>query len=382
MDARNKTDERARKNRKKPRRGAHTPEEPEAKIKRTRELLNVVYDALNSSASGVIITDRAGRIIYLNPSFLAIFGYHDKSEVLHKNATDLFTEEEVKRFSDVEAIIDESRGETQEFFARHRDGTVFPVEVSASNVTDKRGNVVGRIASFIDIAERKRLEKELRDSEKRLRHLSHRILDAQEEERKLIAHELHDGLGATLTNIKYSLEQRLDAHPEEAESLEQAVSLVQQAMKDTSRISRSLRPSILDDMGVIPAIRWFCRGFQEANASIKVETQLEVQEEELPEPLKLMIYRIIQEALTNVAKHSGAQRVTVALRKTEGGLELSVADNGGGFDPREAGETGMGLTSMRERAQFSGGFFSVQSRVGAGTAIRIFWPLESKTSDQ
>lgn len=83
--------------------------EPKATIRRTRELLNVVYDALNSSASGVIITDPKGRIIYVNPSFLAIFGCHDKSEVLDKNATDLFTEEEFKSFSDVEAIIDESR---------------------------------------------------------------------------------------------------------------------------------------------------------------------------------------------------------------------------------------------------------------------------------
>jgi PAS domain S-box-containing protein len=375
MKARDETGELPLKKRTISRWGAHTLEKPEAKIKRTRELLNVVYDALNSSASGVIITDRKGRIIYVNPSFLAVFGYHDKSEVLDKNATDLFIEEEVKRFSDVEAIIDESRRGTKEFFARHRDGTVFPVEVSASEVTGSMGNVVGRIASFIDITERKRLEKELRDSEQRLRYLSQRILAAQEEERKLIAHELHDGLGATLTTIKYSLEQRLDDHPQERQSLEQAVSMVQDAIKDTSRISRSLRPSILDDMGVLPAIRWFCRGLQEGNSSTIVETRLEVQEKEVREPLKLVIYRIVQEALNNVAKHSSAQRATVALRKTEGNLELSVEDNGGGFDLQKAGDAGMGLTSMRERTQFSGGFFSIQSRPGKGTAIRALWPL-------
>jgi PAS domain S-box-containing protein len=356
-------------------RAAHTSWEPKARIRRTTELLNVVYDALNSSASGVIITDPKGRIIYVNQSFLGIFGYHDKSEVLDKNATELFTEEEVKRFSDVEAIIGESRRGPGEFFARHKDGTVFPVEVSTSEVTGRTGTVVGRIASFIDITDRKRLEKELRDSEQRLRYLSQRILAAQEEERKLIAHELHDGLGAALTNIKYSLERRLDDHPEERQSLEQAVSMVQDAIKDTSRISRSLRPSILDDMGVIPAIRWFCRGFQEANAGIQVETGLEAAEEEVPEPLKLVIYRILQEALTNVAKHSGAQRVTITLRKTGGGIELAIRDDGVGFDPLEAGDAGMGLTSMRERAQFSGGSFSVQSHAGAGTAIRAFWGL-------
>jgi len=356
-------------------REANTQEEPTEKIKRTRELLNVVYDALNSSAGGVIVTDRKGRIIYVNPAFLKIFGYEDKSEVLDKNATDLFTNEEIKRISDVEDIIEESKGETKEFFARHRDGTVFPVEVSASNVTDHTGNVIGRIASFIDITDRKQLEKGLRDSENKLRNLSQRILDAQEEERKLIAHELHDGLGATLTNIKYNLEQRIEDHPGEKESLEQAVSMVQDAIKDTSRISRSLRPSILDDMGIIPAIKWFCRGFQEGNADTAVDTQLEIQEEEISESLKLVIYRIVQEALNNVAKHSNAQKATVALRKTEESLELSVEDNGEGFAAHEAGDAGMGLTSMKERTQFSGGRFSIHSRPGKGTVIRASWPL-------
>jgi PAS domain S-box-containing protein len=372
MEKSNRTEKRVQTKRKTSRRDANAQE---AKIKRTGKLLNVVYDALNSSASGVIVTDRKGQIIYVNSSFLNMFGYHDKADVLDKNVMDLFSEEEVKRFSDVEALIDESKGETEELFARHREGTVFPAEVSASNVTDRMGKVVGRIASFIDITDRKRLERELRDSEKKLRHLSQRILDAQEEERKLIARELHDGIGAALTNIKYSLEQHLNDHPEERESLEQIVSTVRQAIKDTSRISRSLRPSILDDMGVIPAIRWFCRSFREGNAGIQVETRLEVQEAEIAEPLKLVVYRIVQEALTNVFKHSGATMVIVALKKTEGSLELSIQDNGGGFDPQETGETGMGLTSMKERAQFSGGFFSVKSQAGEGTVIRTLWPL-------
>jgi PAS domain S-box-containing protein len=372
----NRVEEKRQKKRKPLGQKANALEKPEAGFTRTRNLLNVVYDALNSSASGVVVTDRKGRIIYVNSSFLNMFGYHEKSDVLDKNAMDLFPEGEAKKFSDVQATVDESKGETEEFLARHRGGTVFPVEVSASNVTDRMGNVVGRIASFTDITERKRLERELRNSEKRLRHLSQRILDAQEEERKLIARELHDGIGAALTNIKYSLEQHLDDHPEERESLEHVVSTVRHAIKDTSRISRSLRPSILDDMGVIPAIKWFCRGFQEANNGIKVEMRLEVKEREVPEPLKLVIYRMLQEALTNVSKHSSAQRAVVALKRNQDSLELCIEDNGGGFDVYEAIETGMGLTSMRERARFTGGVFSVKSEAGAGTGIRVLWPLK------
>ncbi len=352
----------------------------DAKSNRTRGLLNVIYYALNSAASGVIITKRKGEIIYVNPSFLKIFGYDNKSEVIGKNATHLFSEEEITSFSDVEAIIEGLRRKTEEFFVRHKDGTLFPVEVSASNVTDHTGNLVGRMASFIDITERKQLEKKLRDSEKKLRQLSHRILDAQEEERKLIAHELHDGIGATLTNIKYALEQRIDDHPQEQEPLKKPISLIQNAIKETARISRSLRPSILDDMGVIPGIKWFCRDFQEAHSNITVEICIEVKEVDVNEPLKLMIYRIVQEALNNVAKHSKAPKVKVSLIKAEGKLQLSIEDNGRGFDSQQIGDTGMGLSSMKERTQFSGGFFSIYSSPEKGTIIQALWPLELEKS--
>lgn len=351
---------------------------PQGRPARYASTLRVVYDALNSSASGVIITDRAGKIIYVNPAFLRIFGYREKAEVLSRNSADLFTRKEIVKLS---ALLDEAGEKTQEFFARHRNGTFFPVEVSSSKVTNGNGRVLGMMASFIDITERKRFEEELKKSERQLRTLSKKLLDSQELERKLIARELHDGLGASLTNIKYTLEQHIDALPEARESLEQAVSLVQEAIKDTSRISRSLRPSILDDMGVIPAIRWFCRQYQEANGGIKVETQVGVGEEAVPEPLKIAIYRIIQEALTNVAKHSGAQRVVVALRKIEDKLVLSIEDDGRGFDSielwKENGSDdvrGMGLSSMKERAELSGGSLAIDPRKGLGTVIQAKWP--------
>jgi PAS domain S-box-containing protein len=343
--------------------------------------LRVVHDALNSSASGVIMTDRDAKIIYVNPSFLKIFGYRKKTDVLYRNAADLFTRDEIKKFFDVNEIIGEARGGTEEFFARHRNGTIFPVEVSSSIVTDSNGSVLGRMASFIDITERKRFEDELKKSERQLRTLSRKLLESQELEKKRIARELHDGLGASLTSIKFSLERYLDNHPKERESLEQAVSLVQQAIKDTSRISRSLRPSILDDMGVIPAIRCFCRGFQEVNSGIQVDTQLELEEAEIPDALKIAIYRIVQEALTNVAKHSGAQRVTVVLAKTDGSLVLSIGDDGRGFDSMEQlskangsdNIPGMGLSSMKERAELSGGTIAIMPLKGSGTIIHAKW---------
>ena len=131
--------------------------------KRIQEELSVVYDALNSSVNGVIIANPEGRITYVNRAFLKIFEYGDKDEVLGKNAAGLFAADDVRKFSDVQTIIDETRGETDEFEAQRKDGTTFCVEVSSSNVTDHTGRILGRMASFVDISDRKQVEEELRN---------------------------------------------------------------------------------------------------------------------------------------------------------------------------------------------------------------------------
>jgi len=140
--------------------------------KRAEEELSIVYDALDSSVSGVIITNLDGKITYANPAFLRIFEYLNKAEVLGKNAARLFATDEVVKFSDVQAIIDETKGETEEFEAHRKDGTTFHVEVSSSNVTDHTSKIVGRMASFIDISDRKRVEGELQKINEELRNFS------------------------------------------------------------------------------------------------------------------------------------------------------------------------------------------------------------------
>jgi len=145
-----------------------------AEFDRTKQALSVAYDALNSSMSGVIITDLDGRITYVNAAFLRMFEYEDKAPVLGENAAVLFATGAVKKFSDVKAIIDEKEGETEEFTAQRKDGTTFPVEVSSSNVSDDKGNI---IASFIDIAGRKQAEEALRESEQRYRHITDATTD-------------------------------------------------------------------------------------------------------------------------------------------------------------------------------------------------------------
>jgi signal transduction histidine kinase len=221
-----------------------------------------------------------------------------------------------------------------------------------------------------------------------LEELSRKVLCAQEDERKFIAKELHDNIGANLTAVKLSLERKLEAMKKgsavEDILLEDIISMVQKTIRETKRMQQALRPPVLDDLGIVTAVRSLCRDFQRANPSTDIQPTFQVEEENIPEELKIVIYRISQEALNNITKHSGADKVRIEIIRREHGLELLLEDNGSGFDLRgvDDGSRGMGIGSMRERAQYSGGLFSLVTAKGRGTAIRVSWPSERILSCQ
>ena len=232
------------------------------------------------------------------------------------------------------------------------------------------------------------LEQRVKERTAELQSLSSRLLDVQEDERKRIAGDLHDGIGQSLSTIKFSIESVLDRLEEETDpstldTLRSLVSMLQDSIEDVRNTVMNLRPSILDDLGIIATTSWFFRQFQTIYSGIRVEEQIDVQETEVPDALKTNIFRVLQEATNNVAKHSKADRMRVALGKNEGAVELVIEDNGRGFDPRsvptaEDGETGFGITSMKERTELSGGSFSIESKKGAGTTVRASWPYRSE----
>ena len=141
---------------------------------------------------------------------------------------------------------------------------------------------------------------------------------------------------------------------------------------------KDLRPSILDDLGILATIAWFCREFQNIYSTVSISREIAITEKDIPVSLKTFIYRIMQEALNNVAKHSQADRVRLCLKKTNGQIELLIEDNGQGFNYAKAvyhknSMRGFGLASMKERAELSGGSFSIESRKGIKTTIRVSW---------
>jgi signal transduction histidine kinase len=233
--------------------------------------------------------------------------------------------------------------------------------------------------------ERSKAMKELSASRQQLRLLSRRLLEAQENERKVVAQELHDSIGASLSAIKYTLEQKAIEMDNEAQEdggilLDRAISMVRSTMEEVRRISTNLRPPLLDNLGILTTIRAHCREFQEVYPNIRINSQLDIQEENVPEGLKIVIFRILQEALNNAAKYSKAKHVHVSLEKTKVGLEFFLEDDGRGFNPedlqcRPLEKQSMGISGMRERAELSKGSFKIISEKGKGAVIRVFWPI-------
>ena len=236
----------------------------------------------------------------------------------------------------------------------------------------------------VEIDACQRVEIELKKSESGLRHLSLELLNAQEKERKLVAGEIHDSVGSSLSAIKFKVENALtevaDKSSETTAVLQSVIPIVQGAIDEARRIQMNLRPSILDDLGILATIKWFCRQFESTYSRIRISQDIKIEEHEVPAPLKTVIFRVLQEGLNNVAKHSKAKMVMLLLRNTGQAVQLVIRDNGGGFDLSQVQSPngtahGLGLTNMRERTELSGGSFVIESTEGKGTTIRASWPI-------
>jgi signal transduction histidine kinase len=209
----------------------------------------------------------------------------------------------------------------------------------------------------------------------------------QELERKRIAAELHDSLGQSLTAIKFCVEDTQvllgKGRVTEARArLDGLASKIREAADEVRRIAAGLRPAMLDDLGVLATIAWFLREYQTFHTSISVRQQMRLQENEIPQHVKTPIFRILQEAMNNVAKHAQADIVRLLLEKQGDNIVLSIEDNGVGFDhrdnqPQDRRKTTFGLSNICQRAVLSGGYTLVSSTRGQGTTVHAVWPTES-----
>jgi signal transduction histidine kinase len=226
-------------------------------------------------------------------------------------------------------------------------------------------------------------QKDLKNSIRERALLSRKLLTAQENERKRIAIEMHDSIGQALNVIHLRIERAVrmlsttGASPIRME-LNTLSPLCKKAIEEVRAIIENLRPPILDDLGLLSTIRWLLREFRKAMPATEFEADVDIDEDEMPEDLKITIYRILQEGLNNIAKHSRAKRVEISLCRMGAAIELKIADDGVGIELTDAqsaemSSCGYGLAGMRQRSELSGGFMRILSESGRGTTIHIRW---------
>lgn len=227
---------------------------------------------------------------------------------------------------------------------------------------------------------RRLAEVEERGSADELEDLPRLLLLAQEEERKRIATDLHDEIGQCLSAVQFAfggLRQQLgdrmtDAEKEVCDGMGRRIA---RAIGEVRRICMGLRPPMLDDLGVISSIDWFCSELRQVLTNADVIQTVHADEDAIPQRVKLAIFRILQEACGNVCKHSRARRLSVLLETDAEGIRLEVADDGVGFDPASVRRFcgGFGLASMRERATMTDGCLTIRSQAGKGTCVLAVW---------
>lgn len=240
----------------------------------------------------------------------------------------------------------------------------------------KASGEIGGILIFSEvITAAKEAEHKIAEDAQRLEQLSRRLLAAQEDERRNVARELHDEIGQLLTVVKLDLQAvlRQPGTAALAPALKEGMESIDRVVARVRDLSLDLRPSMLDDLGLVPALRWYAQR-QAKRADLALTLTLPNELPRLPGEIETVCFRVAQEALTNIARHAGAHRVELTLATEERGLRLRVSDDGVGFDPeavrRDAGAA-FGLLGMRERAELAGGEFHLDSRPGRGTTVEV-----------
>lgn len=353
--------------------------------KALHETKRLLESTLASLADAVFVVEPSSRrIIACNPALERVFGYTEK-EVVGRNTEFLHVNRNMYEQFGRELLhaLDTKGVYHTEYKLRRKDGSVFFSENIVTAIVDDSGNRTGLVSFVRDITERKEAEEALKRLEEQRRYLSTRLLETQETERRHVANELHDNIGSSLAGIKMALELKLKAMQKgagtsEAIDLETIIARAKEVMEKTKRIEKNLRPLVLDNLGLIPAIGSLCREFEQTHPDIAISPNLEL-DEEVSESLRIAIYRICQEALNNIARHSGAKAASLSLTKRSSNIELVVSDEGHGFDTEKAlraGEVhqGIGLFSMKERCELAGGSFSLFSSIGEGTTVSACWP--------
>jgi signal transduction histidine kinase len=322
------------------------------------------------------------KIIDLNKATLALYKAENKQEIL-ENRQKAYCKDTYKRYiKQLEAIAEEKTWFEGETIIQNMKGEKKHIAMTFSVLPGHEKTYAKVLFSLIDITERKKAEKELKKSQEQLRDLARHLQLIREEERSLIAREIHDELGQALTALQLDLCSIKKKLPDEQEALinktNSMLKLIDATNQAVQRISTNLRPGLLDDLGLPAAIEWQLGEFEE-RTGIECKLKMDHNHADLEQDLTTAVFRIFQETLTNITRHANATRVTVGLKKEDGQLILEVEDNGRGITKNQISDPkSLGLIGMRERANPWGGNFEIGGGRNQGTMVRVCIPLDLK----
>ncbi len=338
-------------------------------------------DTFDAVADGVCVLDRDQRIIRSNGAMSTMFGMSEE-EMVGRNCWEVVhrTDGPIPDCPLVPMMETMRRGQVE---MQVRDRWY---EVTVDPLLAEDGGLRGIVHVARDVTQRRQSAERIRSDAARLEHLSRRLLAVHEEERSRVARELHDEIGQALTTLKLNLQaaERL-AQGEAARScIADCIGVVDEAVRQAHDISLALRPSMLDDLGLVPALRWLADNVTRRSAMGAV-LHSDPPEIRVGPDLATTCYRVAQEALTNAVRHSGARSVRIGLTVAGNTLEMTISDDGVGFDvhaARRMAAEGMsfGLLGMVERVELEGGVIEIDSQPGKGTAIKTRFPLSPDSS--
>ncbi len=349
-----------------------------SELKRTEEALGKSEQMLRGlfdfAPDTVVVVDNGGSIVRVNAQVEKMFGY-DRGELIGQPIEVLLPDRlkaDHVRHRAGYLIEPHARpmGAGLELSGKRKDGSEFPVDIMLSPMESEGGRVV--IGVIRDITRRKQAEEAQREYSERLKLLSRRLMEVQESERRNIALELHDEIGQVLTGLKLTLEMGTRLPPAEVgASLDQARTLVNDLMARVRKLSLDLRPAMLDDLGLLPTLLWH---FEHYSAQTQIRVNFKhsgLEKRRFTPEVETSAYRLVQEALTNIARHARVDEAMVRISTHQNTLLIEIEDKGAGFDVESvlAASATSGLAGMRERAVLLGGRLAVDSRTGTGTRL-------------
>lgn len=353
----------------------------EAHLKRIEQSFSA---AIKSTEDAIVLANQDGAVTFLNPAAERLTGWSTSRALAQPLAAVVNLKADAS--SGVRGILRAAaRGEfVHETVLITSANREIPIELTASMVRDEVRGVSGSVLVFRDVTARKRYEAGLKKSQAELRSLAGHLESAREAERTRIAREIHDELGQLLTGFKMDLawlDRKLVAQPEIpraalSEKVRLMTSLLGDMVQCVRRISAELRPGILDDLGLVAAIEWQTKEFQQ-RTGIRAQVSASAMADTLPREVITALFRVLQESLTNVARHAEAKSVRVKLREENRQIVLQVTDDGRGITETELSKAGaFGLMGMRERILPLSGQCEIQGTPGRGTTVRVSVPLE------